>query len=687
MNENVRITLERVEPHLRSLLPSELYTQIWLDPTEVNLKKTQHHLARLHAVLTDYIPRVAHDPVRAGSHRRWYWLDGTFLFTDLSGFTSLVEAYAPERAAGAQVLLSALNRYFDTIIRIVNTSGGDLLEFTGDAMLFYFESTRSDHPEVQRALNAALNMQSTMADFQSIETPRGKVSLTMRVGLHTGQGLLADIGTPARRDRVLFGSDILKAKQAEQNCKTGSVSLTQAVYERLKHLDQYYFWQADTEHWFVERNRDHSGEKTVIPASLPVQKHAVFAPGDDAPDALIAQVEEFVAKRLLPLAAYLPESILRRLVDSVAKAQVPSDFTVATVMFVNLVGISERVDQIDDAKKDAFINGISELFSHVNAAVETHGGVLKKMTYNATGSDLMIFFGVPALHSDDCLRAAETALIIRDIIERYATQFGDDNGTLRCQIGISVGSVFAAEIGSKAGRREFNVIGDVVNIAARLASKADQTRNEILISDYVYFSIAHRFECTTAEEWATIKGKNKRFPIFRLQGMLKHGLPIAGRVSQKIDLSQVQVIECLKNVFPTLNDVMLDYIYRTSRFVTYPANTVLCRQGEIEQAFYILVTGEVDIFRYQDGVRVHIGTLEHGESFGEIALILNSPRTADIETRTAVSVIEVERRIFENYLNTQPEIIVNITRLIIGRMLNQEQQRLGELAAIRKQTP
>jgi class 3 adenylate cyclase len=75
--------------------------------------------------------------------------------------------------------------------------------------------------------------------------------------------------------------------------------------------------------------------------------------------------------------------------------------------------------------------------------------------------------------------------------------------------------VFAAEVGEPRGRREFNILGDTVNTAARLMSKAGE--NQILIGERVYESIGLNFICEALGAVA-LKGKSAQTPIFALQG-------------------------------------------------------------------------------------------------------------------------------------------------------------------------
>ncbi len=150
----------------------------------------------------------------------------------------------------------------------------------------------------------------------------------------------------------------------------------------------------------------------------------------------------------------------------------------------------------------------------MNAAAENQGGILKKITYHLVGSDTMIYFGIPHDYSDHALRAVTAMLRIRTLIQ--STPMPVPTATLPflcCQIGIAQGPVFAAEIGEPRGRREFNILGDAVNTAARLMGRAGT--NQILLTESVYRAVADRFP-TTPLGTLPLKGKSQRIPVFDL---------------------------------------------------------------------------------------------------------------------------------------------------------------------------
>jgi class 3 adenylate cyclase len=511
-----------LEPRLRTLLPADLYVAAWVDPSPETLKRVFDHLRTLLRILHDYVPRpVAERPPVPGA------IDfdrqaGTLMFTDLAGFTPLMEANAARGRAGAISLLEVLNAYFSEMLEIISKSGGNLLEFTGDAMLVVFpKSARGD--DAAQAMRAGLRMQRAMGRFANLDTEQGPLSLGMRLGVHAGEFLAADIGTPRRMNRVLLGSAVTRTKQAEAAGQAGRVNLTEAACERVR--DEFRTEPGSPGHWLLvdDLTEEQLGEYEV-PASTRRQASMVLM--DRSVEALAAEIEKAVTQ-VEPLVSYLPSSVVNVLVENAAQRAIQPDFPNVTACFVNLIGLAEKVDEAAPEDIVGLVSAFSRAFALINAAAEARGGVLKNVTYHLTGSDMMIFFGAPTAHTDDALRAADAALAIRDIVMSLTPpSVGGKPLELSCQIGMASGPVFAAEIGERRGRREFNILGDTVNTAARLMGRA--IGNRILVTEGVHQAVSARFDCLSMGP-TRLKGKAQLIPVFALKGRLNSDESEAGK--------------------------------------------------------------------------------------------------------------------------------------------------------------
>lgn len=130
----------------------------------------------------------------------------------------------------------------------------------------------------------------------------------------------------------------------------------------------------------------------------------------------------------------------------------------------------------------------------------------------------MVVFGVPNSHTNDSVRAAHAALEIRTLVDQLdAISIGEEKSKVTCHIGITRGKVFAAEFGETQGRREFNVMGDKVNTAARLMHKAHSA--QILFSQDVLDTLENRFKIADLGK-ISLKGKSSNLPLYALEKSL-----------------------------------------------------------------------------------------------------------------------------------------------------------------------
>lgn len=501
--------LVELEPRLRYLLPADLYAHAWIEPTAANLLAIFEHLRTLQRILQDYTPRLAFSHLSRPGEVRHEWQEGTLMFTDLAGFTPLMEAHAAQGRAGAESMLELLNSYFAEMLEIISKSGGTLLEFTGDAMLVQFLRDGRNR-DTQQAIHAGLRMQRAMVKFADLATTQSKLSLGMRIGIHTGRYLMADIGTPRRMEHVLLGEAVQKTKRAEGAGKVGRVSVSPAACERV--AQQFRLEPGSEGHMLVvdDLSAEVLGEYDI---ALRQRRASSAMLLDRSIPGLLAEIERSLAT-VEPLAAFIPAPILNLLIETATHRRIPPDFLEPTVMLVNLLGLAEAIEQATPLEAMLVINMFSRAMVLINAAVEARGGMLRKITYHLAGPDILICFGVPNAHTNNAERMAHAALVIRDIIHSLQPPVvGGQALTLTCQMGIAHGAVFAAEIGEPRGRREFNILSDTVNTAARLMGKANP--GQILISEVMARAVDAKFK-TTPLGAMTLKGKKAQMPIFEL---------------------------------------------------------------------------------------------------------------------------------------------------------------------------
>ena len=181
-----------------------------------------------------------------------------------------------------------------------------------------------------------------------------------------------------------------------------------------------------------------------------------------------------------------------------------------TILFADLSGftaLSSRLDP-EDVREVANV-----CFSFLNTAIVARGGMVHKYE----GDLVIALFGYPAAHEDDPERAIQTSFEmfgLLDSINRAVTLRLKLKTRLGLHIGISCGTVVVGEVGTPE-KREHTVMGDTVNLAARLKDAAK--RGEILVSEPVYRAARYRFDFTE-EEPVSAKGMEHPVRVFRPGG-------------------------------------------------------------------------------------------------------------------------------------------------------------------------
>lgn len=102
--------------------------------------------------------------------------------------------------------------------------------------------------------------------------------------------------------------------------------------------------------------------------------------------------------------------------------------------------------------------------------------------------------------------------------------------------------------------------------------------------------------------------------------------------------------------------------------LTFASGDLIFSQGDLGTDMFIIQEGEVDIIKHIQGESHLLSHLEKGDFFGEMALMENSPRTADALAKTDVKVVAINGSRFDEMLRKNPEIAVRIIRKYSKRL-------------------
>lgn len=381
------------------------------------------------AALANYVPMVVLQRMAelggALQEARVDTLHGALMFADISGFTALTERLAARGPAGIELLVRRLNAYFGSLIEVIVAHGGDVLKFAGDALVVHFteqgelaDDAVSRREAVLRAAACALAVQRAVAAEQDVEEG---LSLSLKVSVAQGKLACAFLGGVRRRwEMVVSGAPLLDAGDAAGKCTPGWVVLSPWVWQLIA-ADA----TAEPAGGGVMRLLRINRQPAVAPLPLPALSEAA------------AQAAW----------TFVPYAIRARL--SSGQGDWLAEMRKITVIFVTLPGHIS----------DGGLLRTQELMTRMQTLVYRVEGSVNKISVDDKGLSLVAVLGMPPLsHEDDPRRGLLLALEMHELMLRM---------DLTPSIGVTTGRAFCGVIGN-VRRREYTMIGDIVNLSARL---------------------------------------------------------------------------------------------------------------------------------------------------------------------------------------------------------------------------
>jgi class 3 adenylate cyclase/tetratricopeptide (TPR) repeat protein len=345
------------------------------------------------------------------------------LFADVSGFTPLADRLAQRDPAGEE-LSGLLNAYFGQLMALIAAHGGEVITFAGDGLLAAWPAIDEDLAVSTRwAGQAALAVGAALHDYDA----GNGVRLSLRLGVGAGEVMALHVGGLGGRWRLLLsGAPLLQASRAEQRAAPGEAVLSPQAWELVR--------DACTGQLLL------GGYLRLTTCDAPPALRGLSRPTQNLGDAVSAYVPEVVHARLAAgQAEWLAE--LRRV----------------TPLFLNLL-------DADPAAADQ-LEPLQRVMATVQPILQRYEGNLKQVVVDDKGLTLIAVFGLPPLaHEDDPARAARAALVAQAALQELG---------VRCAIGLATGRAFCGAVGSDV-HREYDVIGEVMNLAARLMQAAPE---------------------------------------------------------------------------------------------------------------------------------------------------------------------------------------------------------------------
>jgi len=418
--------------------------------------------------LRPYVPRLLIEWMRAAPQTHHYALDGTLVFVDISGFTALTERLARRGKVGAELLRDILDPIFGDLLDEAYSWGAGLVKWGGDALLLLFDGPG----HADRAARAAWEMQQSMTRIGRIRTGGGGGTLQMSIGLATG-GIDFFTAGSVHRELLVVGPVATEAVVTESTAQPGEIALSAELAALLD-----------------PRCIGERGDHGFLLREPPV------AVAERAPD--VGSISEVDIASCIPRAARAHVLLERS----------EPEHRVITAMFVDLMRTDELLAAYGPTR---FADALDERMRVIQESAARHDVPFAVTDISKGSVKVLLTAGAPSSTGHD----EEQAL-------RVAREVMDQPGLIPLRIGLETGRVFTGDFGPSY-RRTYAVLGDAVNTAARVMSRADA--GQILATETVLSRSRTLFTTTPI---APFQAKGKAEPVrSALVG------PIAGRRSER----------------------------------------------------------------------------------------------------------------------------------------------------------
>ncbi|SCM25012.1 adenylyl cyclase beta, putative [Plasmodium chabaudi chabaudi] len=455
-------------------------------------------------------------------------------FCDASGFSSLAEQLE-NKINGAELLGNCLNKFFNILIKIIDSWGGDIIKFSGDAVMVIwplngkkkikrkkkemqslgrsgtqtsinsFEKRGSVQSEINNgdknedgdenenmdeekrnklnqarrvsllALGCSVNIHKLLNKFP---TPIENRYLKVHIAITYGKVNFLQVGNILnKRDYILSGKPLEEIGAGESLAKDGETVISYSFYKNIKD-------KVDIKETCKKRFYLLAGVNDELDMEK-LKEHDNEKDND--------KKNETVCKNFdLLLKSFIPDIVYRKL--SLGYNMFVNETRKVTIIFVSVKDV--------DTSTMTGIYSTHSIMKITQKAVFTMEGTINKFIFDDKGILILIMFGLPPLyHSDDSIRALLTCFRLIDGLKSLKL-----NGS----IGVSTGKIWCGMVGNKI-RKEYTALGDSVNIAARLCCKAGN--KEIYVDENTYSNCKHFiiFQSLTSIK---VKGKNKSIKIY-----------------------------------------------------------------------------------------------------------------------------------------------------------------------------
>ncbi len=212
----------------------------------------------------------------------------------------------------------------------------------------------------------------------------------------------------------------------------------------------------------------------------------------------------------------------------------PEERRQVTVLFADLSGYTAVAERMDP---EAVKSLVDRALRRLGQEVDRYGGSVDKYI----GDNVMAVFGAPVAHEDDAERAVRAALGMQDAMSEINEGLGASHGVnLALRVGVNTGEVVAGAVGDG-----YTVIGDTVNVAARLQTAAQP--GSVTVGERTFRATSEAIQYRLLEP-LTLKGKAEPVPAWEAVGVIA-ARPVRRASAETPLVGRKDKLELLRSVY------------------------------------------------------------------------------------------------------------------------------------------
>ncbi|DAZ95751.1 TPA: hypothetical protein N0F65_006399 [Lagenidium giganteum] len=392
-------------------------------------------------------------------------------------FVSRAKPVAPQGIA-VETLTTTLNKTLEPVIDVISRHNGDIIKFAGDAMIVLWETEESLGQETNPGVLTYSAVKCALEALEVLESVSRTESHMAILGMHIGIGVSTMTGNHVggvldRWEFYLSGDANRQMSSAESSASKGQVALSPEAYSALMDAKSLLKFRV-----------------TASPTST--GNHVISSITTAAYEPPVRPVLEPTFEMIQFMRYYVPGSITSSLQKDLALNPCVRNIT---AVFIKLEGILE----LDNGREQ--LEQIQSFLTVIQESAYKVQGTLRQFVIDDKGAVAVVAVGLPPFyHENNALRGVKLAC--------YLLERG-----IPASIGVTSGNALCGSVGSET-RAEYAVVGDVINLAARLMSAA-QT-GEILCDEHTRDDSKDSIQYQDYEE-ISVKGKSERVKVFRVQ--------------------------------------------------------------------------------------------------------------------------------------------------------------------------